>query len=71
MAPFYKGYSRDFRLNSDDIEAIQTLYGMYFTWKATKTTIFVDTFKRRWIVDDKSSFRIFSFKRSVYLFKSR
>ena len=27
MAPFYKGYSRDFKLNSDDIEAIQALYG--------------------------------------------
>lgn len=27
MAPFYKGYSRDFRLDTDDIEAIQTLYG--------------------------------------------
>ncbi|KAK3094384.1 hypothetical protein FSP39_001038 [Pinctada imbricata] len=27
MAPFYKGYTRDFRLGRDDIEAIQALYG--------------------------------------------
>ncbi|XP_061185416.1 matrix metalloproteinase-24-like [Saccostrea echinata] len=27
MAPFYKGYTQEFRLDSDDVEAIQTLYG--------------------------------------------
>ncbi|XP_048747767.2 matrix metalloproteinase-16-like isoform X2 [Ostrea edulis] len=27
MAPFYKGYTQQFRLDRDDIEAIQTLYG--------------------------------------------
>lgn len=45
MAPFYKGYSRDFRLDTDDIEAIQTLYGRYFTWKVTKTRILKTRFK--------------------------
>lgn len=27
MAPFYRGYQRHFRLDQDDINAIQELYG--------------------------------------------
>ena len=27
MYPYYKGYSKDFALHSDDIEGIQHLYG--------------------------------------------
>ena len=29
MAPVYQGYKRHFRLQEDDIEAIQSLYGQY------------------------------------------
>jgi matrix metalloproteinase-14 (membrane-inserted) len=27
MAPYYKGYDPDFKLSSDDVQAIQYLYG--------------------------------------------
>lgn len=27
MAPFYKGYQKDFSLGSDDVDAVQALYG--------------------------------------------
>lgn len=30
MAPYYRGYKPGFQLHSDDIEAIQALYGTFF-----------------------------------------
>lgn len=30
MAPFYKGYQKHFRLGTDDVEAVQALYGKYY-----------------------------------------
>jgi len=38
MAPFYRGYESDFKLNFDDITAIQQLYGKNEVTKTTTTT---------------------------------
>ena len=53
MAPVYQGYKRHFRLQEDDIEAIQSLYGQYLSFMkySPECGSVCDVLLKKWIVN--------------------